>query len=325
MKQKLQHAMEKFIKCSLYREARAIPRTPRSIGVQILCFLLVFLTAQVLEAICLMPVILPDYISQLEAAGISFYNVSAVMKFAMDGYVMSEAAMILMLFLTLVATALVLVYCKLIERRSLASMGLSRQGFRQYGKGFLLGAGMMMMLIFVGVLLGTLQMQRNSNLHAGMLALTCCGWLLQGFSEEVVCRGWLMQSLARHHGLPCAVLVSALMFALLHGMNGGVTVLAFLNLFLFGVFAALYFLRTGTLWGIAALHSAWNLVQGSLFGVRVSGLELKNSVLISQPSGAQWLSGGGFGQEGGLPAAILLTVSILLVLGLPAKTGKKTS
>ena len=67
----------------------------------------------------------------------------------------------------------------------------------------------------------------------------------------------------------------------MHLANSGITVLAFLNLTLFGVFASVYFIKRGNIWGIGALHSIWNFVQGNFYGIRVSGIETSCTVLES--------------------------------------------
>ncbi|MGQ0604896.1 MAG: CPBP family glutamic-type intramembrane protease [Anaerolineales bacterium] len=54
------------------------------------------------------------------------------------------------------------------------------------------------------------------------------------------------------------VLVSSALFGVLHLLNPNVGLLPFINLCLFGLFAALYALREGGLWGIAAQHAVWN-------------------------------------------------------------------
>lgn len=105
----------------------------------------------------------------------------------------------------------------------------------------------------------------------GMLLLLFVGFLFQGMSEEVVCRSFLMVSAANRAPLWIAVALNSLIFAAMHLANSGVTFFSFANLVLYGVFASFYFLRTDNVWGIAALHTAWNFTQGSVLGVEVSG------------------------------------------------------
>jgi hypothetical protein len=113
-----------------------------------------------------------------------------------------------------------------------------------------------------------------------------------------------------------AVLVSALLFASLHIFNLNINLVAFINLALFGVFAALYATREGSLWGIFALHSAWNWAQSNLFGMEVSGLPVRLGALINlKETGPDWLTGGAFGPEGGVVVTLVLLVGIVLLTG----------
>jgi uncharacterized protein len=90
--------------------------------------------------------------------------------------------------------------------------------------------------------------------------------------------------------------------------------ISLVNLALFGLFAALYALFEGGLWGIFAIHSIWNWAQGNLFGFEVSGLELQSGVLFDlMEVGPDWITGGLFGPEGGVVVTIVLLVSSALV------------
>lgn len=63
------------------------------------------------------------------------------------------------------------------------------------------------------------------------------------------------------------IVVNSIVFALLHMANTGISLLALLNLFLFGVFMSVYMVRRGNLWGACAIHAVWNFVQGNVFGL----------------------------------------------------------
>ena len=63
------------------------------------------------------------------------------------------------------------------------------------------------------------------------------------------------------------------------------------------------------------MHTVWNFVQGNVFGMEVSGLEISCSLFssTSDPSRSLW-NGGSFGAEGGLSVTIVLTIAILVML-----------
>jgi membrane protease YdiL (CAAX protease family) len=150
------------------------------------------------------------------------------------------------------------------------------------------------------------------------------GFLLQGLSEELLCRGYFMVSLAARQRLIVAVVVSSLAFAALHLANASVldVPLALPNLFLFGVFTGVYMLKRGSIWGVCAIHSLWNFAQGNIFGIKVSGsTQLPSLLQVSAPNDT-WqstlINGGNFGLEGGIAVTIVLGIAIAVTLLLPA-------
>ena len=114
--------------------------------------------------------------------------------------------------------------------------------------------------------------------------------------------------------VPFAHLLPSLVFAALHLLNPNLGLIPLLNLALFGIFAALFALYEGGLWGVFAIHSAWNWAQGNLFGFEVSGSPAGSTVIFDMMEvGPDWLTGGAFGPEGGLAVTAVLIAGSLLV------------
>ncbi len=100
--------------------------------------------------------------------------------------------------------------------------------------------------------------------------------------------------------------MNAAAFAALHLLNPGISLLAVVNLTLFGIFASVCFIKTENIWLVGALHSVWNLVQGNVYGIKVSGMETSCTVFSSaMTEGMELLNGGDFGLEGGLAVTIV--------------------
>lgn len=140
-----------------------------------------------------------------------------------------------------------------------------------------------------------------------MWVLCPAGWCRA--AEEVLIRGWALPVIGARYKPWVGLLVSSLIFSLLHGLNPGLSTIALVNLALFGVFAGLYAIREGSLWGICAIHSVWNWVQG-IFGFRLAEPKRAAALFEFDESGADWLTGGPFGPEGGLAVTIVLMISI---------------
>ena len=199
------------------------------------------------------------------------------------------------------------------DRRPLWTIGLERvRAGRHYARGLAVGLALFGGAVAILALLGVVGFQAGDPRTQGLAALggvlvVALGWVVQGASEEILCRGWLMQSLGARYRPWIGVLVSSLFFAALHSLNLGLSPLALVNLFLFGLFAAVYALREGGLWGVFAIHSVWNWAQGNLFGLEVSGTEAPGGTLLNlEERGADLVTGGPFGPEGGLAVTVVL-------------------
>ncbi len=212
----------------------------------------------------------------------------------------------------------VFLYCRLLEKRKLSTLGFRRKGcVLSYMKGMLLGVllfGAAYLVCFASgsLTVGQTDFSGETLLYVGGFFL---GYLIQGMAEEALCRGYLLVSLSRRCSMALSVVLSSLFFSMLHGMNHGITLLAYVNLFLFGVFMALLFIRCENIWIVGAVHSVWNFAQGNLFGVQVSGMKAQPSLLQSKMAdGWQLINGGAFGMEGGLAVTMVLAAALGILL-----------
>ncbi len=208
-------------------------------------------------------------------------------------------------------------WLRFFEKRAFWTLGYElKNALAQYGRGFLIGALMFGGAVGILAISGAISFEAGDLTQQGFVALggvivVLIGWIVQGGAEEVLFRGWVLPVLGARYRPWVGLLISSLIFALLHGLNPGISVLAVVNLVLFGLFAGLYAMREGSLWGISALHSVWNWVQGNFFGFEVSGTNASGGTLLNlMTTGKDWLTGGAFGPEGGLAVTIVLLAGI---------------
>jgi membrane protease YdiL (CAAX protease family) len=140
--------------------------------------------------------------------------------------------------------------------------------------------------------------------------------------EEALFRGYMLQTFVRADMTLFAVLLTSTLFATVHNANPNATLLSWTNTFLAGIWFAVAYLKTRTLWMPFGLHLAWNWVQGSVFGIEVSGLKdiIQAPVLREIDNGPAWLTGGEYGVEGGLACTFGLILSTLAIYFLPVAT-----
>jgi hypothetical protein len=111
--------------------------------------------------------------------------------------------------------------------------------------------------------------------------------------------------------------LSAALFGALHLTNPNATPVAAIAIAVeAGLMLASFYLLTGRLWVSIGVHAAWNFTQGWIWGARVSGIPVKESLYLSAPkAGApDWLSGGAFGPEASVPAMVIGTGVAVVVL-----------
>ena len=212
-------------------------------------------------------------------------------------------------------------WLKFFEKRQFWTLGYEvKNALMQYGRGFLFGALMFGGAVGILAIFGSVSFEQGDPTQQGIAALggvvlVLIGWVVQGGAEEALIRGWALPVIGARYKPWIGLLVSSLIFAGLHGLNPGLSVFALINLALFGVFAGLYAMREGSLWGISALHSVWNWVQGNFFGFEVSGTNAGGGTLFNlMETGEDWLTGGTFGPEGGAAVTIVLLIAIAVTL-----------
>lgn len=285
---------------------------PNSI-IQFLIFCLVFLCTSIVSSIIPSIFMIKDWLKLGFFDDIANVNMDAINDYTMN---LPSNILIITNYCTIFLIIGVIIYCKFIEKRSLTSLGLIKKSFlKNYFKGFLLGIIIFSSSVLIAYISGTVSFSFTSNIAITTILISLFGFIIQGASEEFLLRGYLMVSLSNRAPIIAAILVNSLIFALLHLTNpGGTNLLPLINIALFGIFASLYTLKTDNLWGICALHSSWNFLQGNIFGFKVSGIDTNNSLITatSKASG-KLINGGSFGMEGGLAVTIVLAAGICVL------------
>jgi membrane protease YdiL (CAAX protease family) len=123
-------------------------------------------------------------------------------------------------------------------------------------------------------------------------------------TEELLMRGYPFAVLSGEWGWPVATAVTSVVFGALHLGNPGVTPLAIANVVAAGVFLAGVRVVTGSLAAAWAAHFAWNWTMSAGFHASVSGLPFGTPGYRLTDTGPDWLSGGAWGPEGGVGAAV---------------------
>lgn len=279
-----------------------------SIMGEMIIFIVLYVISIFVEAMALVPGLLVYGLIHPISAGIEQYNSLLQNR--------SQWVTVYMLLAEIFLIVLYTGYCKLIEKRSLSSMGFTKRNMPSfYAKGIGWSAVLIGGAYLICVLTGACHFEGvSAQLVPGYVIFYLIGYMIQGLAEEVICRGYLLVSLSRRNSVWYSVILSSGVFMAMHMSNEHVTVLAYINLFLCGLLFGLLFVESGSIWMVAALHSGWNFLQGNIFGISVSGTAKSSSVFDSSfADGWSFMNGGDFGLEGGLAVSIVLAVGIYVV------------
>ncbi len=210
---------------------------------------------------------------------------------------------------------LVWLVLRFFEKRPLSSTGMEWGDMLwKYGRGVLVGLVMFTTALGISAIFGYIDFEAGDTQKQGLSVLGSVlfiylGWTIQGPAEELITRGWLLPVIGARYSPVWGIIISSVIFALMHSLNLNLSFVALLNLFLFGLFAALYALYEESLWGVFSIHAVWNWVQGNIFGFEVSGNPVAGGILVNlQEVGPDLITGGPFGPEGGLAVTIVLLI-----------------
>lgn len=131
-------------------------------------------------------------------------------------------------------------------------------------------------------------------------------FLIVGIGEEIMFRGVLFRWIDERFGFAAALIVSALVFGLVHIANPGATLWSSIAIAIeAGLLLGAAYKYSGTLWLPIGIHWAWNFSQGNIFGFDVSGGDAGSTMIIPYIDGPELLTGGDFGAEASIIAVVL--------------------
>ena len=124
--------------------------------------------------------------------------------------------------------------------------------------------------------------------------------------EEVVFRGYLYDVAHEAGGARVARWSTSVAFGLVHAANPGAGVRTLMAVMLAGWLLARVREHTGSLPAAWGAHLAWNWIMAAVLHVPVSGLPFDTPGYRAVLQGPAWLTGGGWGPEGGAVALVVM-------------------
>jgi membrane protease YdiL (CAAX protease family) len=183
------------------------------------------------------------------------------------------------------------------------------------GVGLIIGSVLFCAVAGVLWLLGVYHVS-GTNPQVDWLPAVLTTGLGAGIVEEIFCRGVLFRIVEEGMGTVWALAISAAFFGVAHIFNPGATLWSSAAIAIeAGLMLGMLYHVTRSLWVCMGMHAAWNIMQGTVFGVPVSGTHA-DGWLVSYRTGPNWLSGGIFGAEASVVALVicsLFTTALLIV------------
>ena len=216
---------------------------------------------------------------------------SEVRGYGMGYFFIGEGIMLLSVF---IVTFLMM---RFLDRRPFSDLGFSLKG---RGKDILYGFQIEVVSV---------------HLHWSDLLLSGLFFAMVAIVEETMMRGYVLGRLLRTRlNKFISLLISSLLFALLHLMNPNVAFLPMLNLVLGGLLLGASYLYTRNLWFPISLHFFWNWIQGPVLGYEVSGNRFCETLFSLRLPANNLINGGAFGFEGSLVCTVLATLFTLFII-----------
>ena len=211
---------------------------------------------------------------------------------------------------SIVSVIVVYIFRKVIDRKSLLSLGFEFSPHKNEAI-----AGLLLGIVLLGT--GSLILYFNNNLrwidinfHKVDFFIGLLLMLIVAVGEEMVIRGYVLNNLMDSFNKWVSLIISALLFAMMHSSNPDINAIAFINLFVAGILLGVNYIFTRNLWFAIFLHFSWNFFQGVVLGYDVSGVDLQ-SILSHELQGNPLLTGGAFGFEGSILSGLLCATAFL--------------
>jgi hypothetical protein len=207
---------------------------------------------------------------------------------------------------------------KYVDRKSFKSLGFSKGFIR---KDIFTGIVFGFVIMFLGfvclVLTKQIFIQRIQFLPSEIL-LSFGLFIFVAIAEELLLRGYILNNLMTSFNKNTALVISSIVFSLLHAANPGFNLIGMFGLFIAGLFFGLGYIYTKGLWFPIALHFSWNFFQGTIFGFNVSGKDTYSLIITKNNAFNIW-NGGSFGFEASLLSILfqIIAISILVIIFKP--------
>ncbi len=223
----------------------------------------------------------------------------------------SEQHLIIVFFGLLGIFFLLWLFMKYVDKEKFIKLGFATKSrFKEFNYGIAIGALIMisgyLFLLFIDEI-----NFKEIVFNPKEIILSILVYSIVAIAEEAIFRGYILRNFMISFNKYIALIISSLLFSLVHGFNPNIDLFSFFNLILAGILLGISYIYTKNLWFPIALHLSWNLFQ-TLLGFNVSGRDYYSLVefkIIEK----NILNGGDFGFESSILSIIFQIIIIVMI------------
>lgn len=258
-------------------------------------------------------------VSELISEGVVIGALFACGKNPLQGEMLDSNTMTLIMYFGYsLFIAIMMIYWKLFQKKSLAQLGFTRKA-GTYFIGTIAGAVLITVSVIAVMLTGTMTYNGVfSSIDIRFIVLMLGGFICQGAMEEILCRGIVLQLLKDRVPVPVAVGISTVLFIIPHlsnmtGAGAEIIIFAVINLILISLIFSFLTLRLKSIWAACGLHSIWNFILFNILGLNLSGNDTMTAAVFDiRSAGSNIWNGGMYGIEASAVTALVLAVVVVL-------------
>lgn len=219
---------------------------------------------------------------------------------------------IIISFFTLLGTFLVIwLFMKYLDKERFMKVGFeTKNRLNEFLVGIGIGAFIMTAGYLLLLFLGEINFERVI-FDFKEIIISIFLFMIVAVMEELLFRGYILKNLMISFNKYVALIVSSILFALMHGFNPNIDLFGMTNIFFAGILLGISYIHTKNLWFPIALHLSWNLFQ-TILGFNVSGQKTYSLIEFGITEN-NLLNGGKFGFEGSILSLISMLITIVCI------------
>jgi membrane protease YdiL (CAAX protease family) len=208
---------------------------------------------------------------------------------------------------------------RLIERRPVTELALPGMG-KELGIGLFIGAGLYAASVLVLIVMDIYKINGLNPVSYMLPAVAMA--LSAAVFEELLFRGVLFRIVEEWLGSWISLIVSSLVFGFVHLLNPEATLTGAIFIAVeAGILLGAAYMLTRRLWMSMGFHFAWNYTQSGIFSGVVSGADADPGLIKDTIAGPALLTGGQFGLEASVIAALFCTTTGVILAIMAVRRG----